>query len=188
MNPLFLSTLLLGLVGVVGLVEHALYGGMNRAYYTHGLPFIILRVPVAAPQDIPPLAPLEVRFRSGIIGSLMFHEVAPCIYGFRRAFFRPALFPGNLMHGMLHFDREHKQVVLKGFLNAWITLLALAVIVFALLGPLPGRTPLLPIAIVVLVVGVPLVLERQRCVEVARAAAAAWDERAAHGFPRKVFE
>ncbi len=181
MNPLFLSTLLLGLVGVVGLVEHALYGGMNRVYYTHGLPFVILRLPVAAPQDIPPLAPLEVRFRSALIGSLMFHEIAPCIYGFRRAFFRSALFPGNLMHGMLHFDREHRQVVLRGFLNVWITLLALTVVVFALLGPLPGWTPLLPIVLVVLVVGIPLALERKRCLKVARAAAQAWEEKTVHG-------
>ncbi len=152
---------------------NALYGGMNRVYYTHGVPFVVLRVPASANcHDLPPLTALQGRFRSALIGSLAFHEIAPSTYGFRRQFFQPAWFPGNLMHGMLQFDREKQQVIMKGFLNIWIALLVLVVAVFSVLSPFPGWSRVLPLAIAVLVIGVPLTLERRRCVELARCAAA----------------
>ena len=173
---LILFALLLGLFFVVGLVEHSLYGGWNRVYYTHGLPFVIRRIPVTAShQDIPPVSLLQAQFRSALIGSLIFQQIAPDTYGFRRQFFQPALFPDNLMHGMLLFDRENGLVVLKGFINVLIPLLVLAVGVFSVLGPFPGLFRLLPLAIVGLVIGTFLLMERRRCVKLARFAASAWN-------------
>ena len=173
--PLILSTLLLGLFCVVGLVEHSLYGGLNRVYYTHGLPFVIRRIPVTAShEDIPPESLLQAQFQSALIGSLIFQQIAPNTYGFRRRFFQPALFPGNLMHGMLLFDRENGQVVLKGFINVLILLLVLAVGVFSVLGPFPGLFRLLPLAVVGLVIGIPLLMEARRCARLALFAAGAW--------------
>jgi hypothetical protein len=174
--PLILPSLLLGLFCVVGLVEHSLYGGLNRVYYTHGLPFVIQRIPVAAShQDIPQVSLLQAQFRSALIGSLIFQQIAPNTYGFRRRFFQPALFPDFLMHGMLLFDRENGRVVLKGFINLWIPLLVLAVGIFSVLGPFPGLFRLLPLAIVGLVIGLPLLMERGRCMKLARFAASVWN-------------
>jgi hypothetical protein len=174
--PLILSSLLLGLFCVVGLVEHSLYGGLNRVYYTHGLPLVIQRIPVpASPQDIPPAGLLQAQFQSALIGSLIFQPIAPDTYGFRRRFFGSALFPGNLMHGMLLFDRENGRVVLKGFINVLILLLVLTVCVFSMLGPFPVLFKLLPLALVGLVIGIPLLMERRRCIKLARFAAVAWD-------------
>jgi hypothetical protein len=174
--PLILSTFLLGLFCVVGLVEHSLYGGWNRIYYTHGLPFVIRHIAVTSPhQEIPPVSLLEDQFRSALIGSLTFQQINPNTYGFRRRFFHSAIFPDNLMHGMLQFDRENSRVVLIGFINVLIPILVLAVGVFSLLGPIPSSFRLLPLAIVGLVIGTPLLMEHQRCVKLASFAASAWD-------------
>ena len=118
---------------------------------------------------------LQAQFRSALIGSLIFQQIAPDTYGFRRQFFQPALFPDNLMHGMLLFDRENDRVVLKGFINVLIPLLVLAVGVFSVLGPFPGLFRLLPLAIVGLVIGTFLLMERRRCVKLAGFAASAWN-------------
>jgi hypothetical protein len=169
-------SLMLGLFCVVGLVEHSLYGGLNRVYYTHGLPLVILRIPVTAPhQDIPPVSLLQAQFRSALIGSLIFQQIAPNTYGFRRQFFQSAWFPDNLMHAMLLFDRENGRVVLKSFINVLVPLLVLAVGVFSVLGPFPGLFRLLPLASVGLIVGIPLLMERRRCVKLAYFAADAWN-------------
>ncbi len=175
-NALVLTTVLLGLFCVVGLVEHALYGGFNRMYYTHGVPFVSLRIPVAAPAaNTPPMAPVQEQVRSALIGSLALLLVAPDTYGFRRQFFPSALFPGHLMHGMLRFDRDQRRVLLQGFVNAWILLLLLVVVVFSVVGPISLLARVLTLAIVVFIIGVPLLLERQRCVNLARLAASAWE-------------
>ena len=173
--PLFLFSLLLGLFCVVGLVEHSLYGGWNRVYYTHGLAFIIRRIPVTGFHlQIPPTDLLQAQFRSVLIGSLIFQQIAPDIYGFRRPFFQSAVFPDNLMHGMLQFDRENGQVILKGFINVLVPLLVLAVLVFSVLGPLPGLYRLLPLVIIGLVFGIPLLMDRRRCTKLAVFAANEW--------------
>jgi hypothetical protein len=173
--PLFLSSILLGLVGVVALREHTLYGGWNRVYYTHGLPFVILQIPAApAPQTIPPPTLFQDQFRSALIGSLVFLQVAPNTYGFRRRFFQSAWVPNNLMHGMLLFDGDGGRVVVKGFMNVWTALLALDVVLFSALAPFPGWTRLVPLAMDCLVFGIPLLLERHRCIKLARFAASAW--------------
>jgi hypothetical protein len=174
-NPLILSSLLLGLFCVVGLVEHSLYGGWNRVYYTHGLPIVIRRIKVTTyHQDIPPVSLLQAQFRSTLIGSLVFQQIDPNTYGFRRRFFESALFPDNLMHGMLFFDRENGEVVLKGFINALVPMLVLAVGVFSVLGPFTGLLKLLPLVLVALVIGIPILMESRRCVMLAHFAASAW--------------
>lgn len=174
--PLILSSLLLGLFCVVGLVEHSLYGGWNRVYYTHGLPFVLVHIQVTAPyQDIPPVSLLQAQFRSALLGSLIFQQIAPNTYGFRRRFFQSAWFPNNLMHGVLLFDRENGQVVLKAFVNMLVPLLVLAVGVFSVLGPFPGLFKLLPLALVGLAIGTHLLMERRRCAKLARFAASVWN-------------
>jgi hypothetical protein len=178
--PLILTSLLLGLFCVVGLVEHSLYGGFQRGYYTHGLPFVIREIPVSDPhqdiphQDIPPVSVLEGQFRSALLGSLTFQQIAPNTYGFRRRFFQSALVPNNLIHGMLLFDRENGRVVLKGFVNMLVPVLVLAVGVFSVLGPFPGLLRLLPLVLTGLIIGIPLVMERRRCEKLALFAASAW--------------
>jgi hypothetical protein len=173
--PLILTSLLLGLFCVVGLVEHSLYGGFQRGYYTHGLPFVIRQIPVTDPhQDIPPVSVLEAQFRSALLGSLTFQQIAPNTYGFRRRFFQSAMIPNNLVHGMLLFDRENDRVVLKGFVNMLVPVLVLAVGVFSALGPFPDLLRLLPLVLASVVIGIPLVMERRRCEKLALFAASAW--------------
>ncbi len=175
-TALVLTSFLLGLCLVVALVEHSLYGGLNRVYYTHGLPLVIQRIPVASPSpDSPPVAALRGQFRSALIGSLGFHEIAPNTYAFHRQFFQPALLPGTLMHGVLLFDRANGHLVLKAFVSVWVVLLILAVGVYSALGPLAGWYRLLPIGIVCVIFGIPLLLERRRCLQLARFAATAWE-------------
>lgn len=173
-SPLILSALLLGLVGIVALNEHTLYGGWNRVYYTHGLSFAVLRIPVTPHGDIPPLTLFEGQFHSALMGTLTFMQIAPNTYAFRRRFFQSAWIPNNLMHGMMLFDHEHSRVVVKGFVNVWMALLALVIVVFCVLAPFPGLTRLLPLALVGLVLGVPILMERRRCRELARFAARTW--------------
>ncbi len=174
--PLLLPSLLLGLFCIVALVEHSLYGGINRLYYTRGLPLVTLRVPVASPaQDIPSVDLLQAQFRSALIGPVRFVELAPDTYAFRRQFYRPALLPGFLMHGMLLYDRQNSRVVLRAFINLWVPLLLLAVLAFSVFGPLQGWSRLLPLAILFLVIGTPLLLERRRCLQIARFAANTWN-------------
>lgn len=173
--PLAPFSLLLGLFCVSGLVEHSLYGGFNRFYYTHGLPFVVRRIPVQAFQrDLPPADQLAARFRSEWISSLVFQPIAPDTYGFRRAFFRWAFFPLNLMHGLLFFDRTRGEVVVKGFFNFSVPLGILALGAFFLLGPFEWSIRLLSLGVVVLLLGIPLFMERRRCVELARFAAEVW--------------
>ncbi len=175
-NALILTSVLLGLFCVVGWGEHALYGGFNRVYYTHGVPFVSLRIPVAAPAaDMPPVAPLQEQVGSALIGSLALLLVARDTYGFRRQFFPSALFPGHLVHGMLRFDRDQRRVLLQGFINAWILLLLLVVVVFSIVGPISLLARVLTLGIVTAAIGVPLLLERQRCMKLARLAASAWE-------------
>jgi hypothetical protein len=78
------------------------------------------------------------------------------------------------MHGMLLFDHENGRVVLKGFINVLVPLLVLAVGIFSVSGPFPSLFKLLPLAIVGLIVGIPLLMERRRCVKLAHFAAEAW--------------
>jgi hypothetical protein len=173
--PLILSSLLLGLFCVVAFAEHSLYGGFDRLYYTHGLTFVIRRIPVTASQQgIPPANLLQAQFQSALIGSLVFQQIAPDTYGFRRRFFQSAWFPDNLTHGMLLFDRENVRVVLTGYINLWVPLLVLVVGVFSVLGPFPGLFRLLPPVIVILGIGTPILLERRRCVKLAGFAASEW--------------
>jgi hypothetical protein len=173
--PLILSTFLLGLLCVSALVEHSLYGGWNRLYYTHGLPFVTLRIPLPASHpDVSFTPPPAARFPSAWIGSLVFQQIAPNTYGFRRQFFQPALLPGNVMHGMLHFDPRNGRLVLKSFLNVWIALLSLVLAAFFLLGPFAWYGRLLALAILALVIGTPLLMEWRRCVKLAYFAASAW--------------
>ncbi len=175
-TALVLTSFLLGLCLVVALVEHSLYGGLNRVYYTHGLPLVIKGLPVASPSpDIPPVTALRGQFQSALIGSLGFHEIAPNTYAFHRQFFQPALLPGTLMHGVVLFDRANGRVVLKAFISLWVLLLVLAVCVYSALGPLADWYRLLPIGIVCVIFGIPLLLERHRCLQLARFAASAWE-------------
>lgn len=172
---LSLIALLLVLFGISSLVEHSLYGGWNRIYFTYGLPFVILQIPVVIyQQNIPSATLLGAQFRSDLIGSLIFQEIAQDTYGFRRRFNRVSLLSINVLHGMLFFDRENGQVTLKGFVNVWILLFVLVWGVFSILGPFPLIDRLFLLAIIGVILGIPLLMEQRRCVKLANFAANAW--------------
>ncbi len=101
------------------LVEAALRLAWSRVYFTGGLPLIVLRIPVPSHhRNLPPIGRLEAGFASGWISSLTFREIASNTYGFRTRFIEgPRVRIGALMHGMLLFDVDRSQVVMKGFAN-----------------------------------------------------------------------
>lgn len=100
-------------------LEMALRAAWNRLYFTWGLPLVVLRIPVPSHhRNTPSVQRLEAGFGSAWISSLVFHEVAANTYGFRTRFFElPLVRIGALMHGMLLFDADRNQVVMKGFAN-----------------------------------------------------------------------
>ena len=122
--PEHLDAIVLGaLIGFL-IIETVLSGTWNRMYFTVGLPIFIMRVPVEfRHSNIPSSSHLEEHSRSTLVTSLVFKEVEPNTYGFREKAFEFGWrfhYP-SLMHGMLFFDFDHNQVVIKGFAN-WFML------------------------------------------------------------------
>ncbi|HEX8990267.1 MAG TPA: hypothetical protein VF784_01190 [Anaerolineales bacterium] len=101
------------------LAEAALRAAWSRAYFTGGLPLVVLRIPVPSHhRNLPSVGRLEAGFGSAWISSLVFREIASNTYAFRTRYFElPLIRVGALMHGMLLFDPDNSQVVMKGFAN-----------------------------------------------------------------------
>lgn len=106
------------------IIEAFLSGTWNRVYFTLGLPIFVMRVPTELRHsNIPPLSQLEEHLCSTVLSSLVFREFEQNTYGFREKFFEFGLrlrYP-SVMHGMLFFDFNNNQVVVKGYAN-WFML------------------------------------------------------------------
>jgi hypothetical protein len=124
-NDLFeiLGIIAFGLIILSILADTVLSATWSRTYFTVGLPIFIMRVPVDFPHtNIPQRSLFEAQFQSNLVASLTFKEISSNEYGFREAHFQFRLFGYSpLMHGLLIFDYENSQVVVKGFIN-WFTL------------------------------------------------------------------
>ena len=108
---------------VSGLVEAVLSGAWNKMYFTSGIPLFVMRIPVELRHStIPSVRQLEARFYSSWASSLVFKEIVLHTYGFREKYFEFRLVGYSpVMHGILVFDHNSNEVVVKGFLN-WFTL------------------------------------------------------------------
>jgi hypothetical protein len=91
----------------------------NKTHFTYGLTIFVMRVSVSHwHTNIPSQALLEKKFHSDVVSSLVFRQIDACSYGFREKMlqFRWIRTP-NLMHGLLTFDANNSQVVVKGLAN-----------------------------------------------------------------------
>ena len=127
-NNCLLIVALLGVTFLVMLTEAVLSGTWNKWYFTTGLLIFQRRIPVEPSHySIPPCAQLETHFHSEWRRSLAFRQIAANMYGFREKLFEFRLTRGSqVMHGMLFFDSENREVVVKGFsdwLIVWLPLL-----------------------------------------------------------------
>lgn len=104
----------------IGVIETILSARWNKKYFTLGVPIFVFRVPVNNHHsNIPSPALLESNFKSsGIIRntSLLFQEIDLNTIGFRETLLQ---FGRNysIMHGLLIFDTQNRQVMVKGFLD-----------------------------------------------------------------------
>ncbi len=164
------------LFAAVNLAEVLLRARWSRAYFRSGLALVVLRIPVVSHhRNLPPAARLEKFFGSAWIGSLVFREISPNTYAVRTRFFEvPLARVGALMHGIVFFDIENNQVVMKGFAN-W------DMVCFSLLWPLVFTLPpeyaiykLAALAFFTLVITTVYMFDIPRYSKVAWFAAAAW--------------
>ena len=152
----------------------------NKKYFTVGLPIYIIRVPVDLTHtNLPSDFLLETKFHSGWIESIVFKELGPNVYGFRNKYFNFNLFTtSSLMHGLLVFDHDHCQVVIKGIARwsfIYISLVAFIVIVGALISyPLAA---IILLASYFLFVGLSYSLQSFRFSQVAKFAAQSWSRK-----------
>ena len=94
----------------------------NKTYFTSGLTVFVQQIPVNHYHtNIPSKTLLEKKFHSNVISSLMFKEMDTSSYGFRDKLFQfKWIRTPDLMHGLLIFDTDKSQIVVKGFTN-WFT-------------------------------------------------------------------
>ena len=114
-----LELIIFGMFILSVLVDLILSELWNKTYFTSGLPLFIKKIPVGIPRtNIPPLSRFETEFRSSWTSSIAFKEIEQNIYGFREKSieFRVIRY-SPLMHGMILFDFDNNQVIVKGFVN-----------------------------------------------------------------------
>jgi hypothetical protein len=117
-----LTFALFGVIALLGIIETILCGTWDKTYFTTGLLMFQRRSPVEPQHDsVPSCSQLETHFHSNWTRSLVFHPIAANTYGFREKLLEFRLAGSSpLMHGMVFFDSENREVVVKGFSN-WFT-------------------------------------------------------------------
>jgi len=101
------------------LADIVLTSTWNKTYFTSGLRIFIKRIPVNHWHTIIPNQSLfEEKFQSNWVGSLTFKEIDMISYGFREKIFQITWIRStSIMHGLLIFDSNNNQIIVKGFAN-----------------------------------------------------------------------
>ena len=158
----------------------------NKAYFTSGLMIFVKRIPIDHwHTNIPDLSLFENRFHSNVTSSLTFKEIERHSYGFREKAFRfKWVRYSPLMHGLLTFDADNGQVIVKGFANwyalafslMWLGLLVSFFIGARLDGNATFFLPILlgAIAFFTLVMGILYWIQASRFLNIASFAAQLW--------------
>jgi len=157
-----LGTLLFIALGVSVFADFILRGAWNKMYFTFGVPIFIKRFPVKGKfKGIPFQYLFEDEFKNEWVASFVFKAIDARSFGLREKFFRPRFFRYiPLMHGLMIFDHDKNQVVVKGLAN-WVTLWLALFFLLSSLNLL--KTPLIEIAVpaafIILVIAVTYLMQ-----------------------------
>ena len=115
----FIGFSFLGLFIVSLLAETFCTLTWNKAYFTSGWMIFVKRIPVSHwHTNIPPASLFENKFHSDVVSSLTFREIDTLSFGFREKLVQFRLIRYSpVMHGLLVFDTDNGQVIVKGFAN-----------------------------------------------------------------------
>ena len=115
-GKLIVTTLLMALFADI-----VLRSVWNKMYFTIGVPIFLMRIPVKTQYKGVPFQHLfEDEFQDTWAASFVFKPMDAHSYAFREKLFHPRLYI-PLMHGLIVFENEKSQVVVKGLAN-WLTL------------------------------------------------------------------
>jgi hypothetical protein len=167
------------------LVETILSSTWNKTYFTSGIPIFVMRIPVKFQRsNIPSVRQLDVRFYSTWASSLVFKEIDLHTYGFREKFFEFRLFRySSIMHGVLVFEHNNHEVIVKGFANWFIVSFSLIWIGGVILSSFssPSLIAVGFILFFVLLMGLLYSIQHHRYSKVATFAAETWSTKYTKG-------
>ena len=172
---------MLGVLLLTGLVEVILSGTWNKTYFTTGIQIFVIKIPVELRHsNIPSSQKLEARFYSSWSSSLVFNEIESHTYGFREKLFEFRLVRYSpIMHGILVFDRETNEVVVKGYVNWFILAFSLIWLGGVLLSSIPSF-PIIALGFIlffVFLMGLLYWIQHNRFSKVAMFAAETWSRK-----------
>jgi hypothetical protein len=172
---------------ITALAETFVSATWKDVYFNRGVLVINKRLHVDLRHtNIPSRVLFEERFKSNWFSftrSLKFKELSPNIYAFREGMFVRSL---SAVHGVLIFDYENSQVIVKGFVNWTIFFFWLMWLIFPpllwLSGALTFYDPPGFIIVVYLFVtlpnlGIPYLIDYVRLSDVANFAAQSWSRK-----------
>ena len=142
--------------------DFVLRGAWNKMYFTFGLPIFIKSFPVKGQlKGIPFQYLLEDEFQNEWVSSFDFKAIDTQSYGLREKFFRPRFFRYiPLMHGLIIFDHDKNQVIVKGMAN-WLTVWLALYFLLSSLNLL--KTPLIqiagPIAFIIIIIAITYLMQ-----------------------------
>jgi hypothetical protein len=128
-------------LGAIVVAELLLSWSFNKFYFTFGIPLFRREITCAAGETTPLSAEqLELRMPSTVYYPLSFRQLDEARFGFRERFWSGSFFKLHytpLMHGLLAFDHNTKQVRVTGFANlSVIAFVAFFVVTFSKLDDL----------------------------------------------------
>ncbi len=148
----------------------------NKVYFTKGLQIFTISISVPHQHsNIPSQGQLEIRFKTkGVTSSILFKELGANIYGFREKYNEFVLIGYTpVMHGILYFDFDANQVIIKGFIN-WFAFYFCLVWISAGIFKSPWPLTIIWEFIIVFFFGIIYWNQRSRYLEIAKFAAETW--------------
>ncbi|MCL2297377.1 MAG: hypothetical protein FWC38_04250 [Proteobacteria bacterium] len=157
---------------LIAIAELFLAGAFIRFYFTVGIPIFRYRVPCSfVANSLPSTERLEQTTSGGAFTAIAFRQLDDSRYAFREraisGFFK--LYYTAIMHGLLEFDRENRQVHVTGFVN-WFPVAFVALFVFIVPESSAGTFLVFLVGILVLIYAI----QARRFRKIAIAAATDW--------------
>ena len=168
------ETIVFGLLVISFIFEIILSATWNKMYFTMGIPILVLKLPVDRHySNTPPLYRIQKEIEGNWNVSVALKEFDTGVFGFSESTWTGISHYTPIMHGLLLFDNENHQVVVKGLPNIFFTVFSTvwlgSVIFFAPLLIKIGFT-----SFYALVVGILYWIQYSRYKKVASFATRAW--------------